>query len=149
MTSPGLELLCRRPWRDVSLPDDARVPAMLSDLERKLLYSLARDCAPDDAVIVDAGCFLGGSTAPLLAGLRDRREPWRGPPVTSYDKFRIEAYTIPQFFSDDPTVRVGDSFRPRFDANVARFDIPHVVREGDVIEVGWSGERSTSSSSIS
>jgi hypothetical protein len=140
MTIAPLELLRRRPWRDMSIPADARVPGMLSELERTLLYSLARDYAPDDAVIVDAGCFLGGSTAPLLAGLRDRREPWRGPPMTSYDRFRVEAYTIPLFFADDPTVRVGDSFRGRFEARVAPFDVPHVVREGDVMEIGWSGE---------
>jgi hypothetical protein len=108
---------------------------MLSDEERTLLYVLARDFAAGGSV-VDGGCFLGGSTVPLLAGLRDAR--WEGPPLVSYDRFRVEAYTIPQFFAGEP-VRVGDSFRPYFDRNVSGFDVPHEVCEGDVIEHGWRG----------
>jgi hypothetical protein len=46
---------------------------------------------------------------------------------------------VPKFFAKDRKARVGDSFRPRFDAHVARFDVPHVVHEGDVTELGWSG----------
>jgi len=135
-----LRHLIRRPWRDVVLPPDAvGIPTMLSKLERRLLYTLARDYASGDAAIVDAGCFLGGSTAALLAGIRDRSEPWTGPPVASYDLFQVEAYTMPKFFADDPLVRVGDSFRDQFDANVARFDVPHVVHQGDIVEIGWSG----------
>jgi hypothetical protein len=132
--------LVRRPWRDVDLPADAvGIQTMLSKTERKLLYGLACDYAAADAAIVDAGCFLGGSTAALLAGLRDRSEPWAGPPLESYDMFRVEDYTIRKFFGDDSSVRVGDSFRERFDANVARFDVPQAVHEGDITEIGWSG----------
>jgi hypothetical protein len=46
---------------------------------------------------------------------------------------------IPLFFAGDPSVRVGDSFRSRFDRNVAGFGVPHRVVEGDVIEEGWTG----------
>ena len=139
MTSDRLRDLFSRPWREIELPPDAvGIPTMLSRFERKLLYVLARDFAGDDAAIVDAGCFLGGSTAALLAGVRDRAEAWAGPPVESYDLFRVEAFTIPKFFRDQP-VSVGESFRPRFDAHVARFDVPHVVHEGDITKIGWSG----------
>jgi hypothetical protein len=135
-----LEYLLRRRWRDVDLPPDAvGIPTMLSKLERKLLYTLARDYASGDAAIVDAGCFLGGSTAALLAGLHDRPEPWDGPPIESYDLFRVEAYTVPKFFADDRSIRPGESFRSHFDANVAKFAVPHVVHEGDITEIGWSG----------
>src|SRR3989441_4049677 len=140
MLADRVRYLLRRPWRDVNLPPDAvGIPTMLSKTERKLLYELARDYAADDAAIVDAGCFLGGSTAALLAGVRDRPETWTGPAVESYDLFAVEAYTIHKFFGDDPTVRVGDSFRERFDASVAGFGVPHVVHEGDITEIGWSG----------
>ena len=140
MVTDPLRYLIRRPWRVVPLPPDAvGIPTMLSKVERRLLYSLARDYAGGDAGIVDAGCFLGGSTAALLAGVRDRPVPWTGPPVTSFDLFRVEAFTIPKFFPDDGSVQVGDSFRPRFDAHVARFDLPHEVHEGDVTKIGWSG----------
>src|SRR5262249_54226965 len=106
--------------------------------ERRLLYSLARDYASGDAAIVDAGCFLGGSTAALLAGMRDRQQRWTGPPLTSYDLFRVEAFTIPKFFSTG-SVRVGESFRPRFDGHIAGFDVAHVVHEGDITRIGWTG----------
>lgn len=138
MVADPLRHLIGRPWRDVTLPPDAvGIPTMLSKSERRLLYSLARDYCSTNGAIVDAGCFLGGSTAALLAGVRDRAEPLTRP-VESYDLFRVEEFTIPKFF-DDRSVRVGDSFRPRFDANVARFDVPHVVHEGDITELGWSG----------
>jgi hypothetical protein len=140
MTARPNELLAQRAWRDTTLPAEAvSVPTMLSIEERQLLYWLARDYASGEAAIVDAGCFLGGSTVALLAGLRDRSAPWAGPPLASYDRFRVEAYTIPQFFGDDPSVRVGDSFRARFESNVVDFGVPHVVYEGDVIERSWSG----------
>jgi hypothetical protein len=112
---------------------------MLSADELRLLYTLARDYASADGAIVDGGSFLGGSTVALLAGLRDRPARWRGPPLASFDRFRVEEYTISQFFGDEPSIRVGSSFRPRFDANVAGFDVPHRVHEGDVLELGWSG----------
>jgi hypothetical protein len=141
MTPDHLRRLCRRPWRDVTLPPDAvGIPTMLSKMERKLLYSLARDYASPDAAIVDGGSFLGGSTAALLAGVRDRTETWTGPPVASYDLFQVDEYMVPKFFWDDPRVRPGVSFRSRFDEHVARFDVPHVVHEGDITQIGWSGE---------
>jgi hypothetical protein len=138
VTDP-LRYLIGRPWRDVALPRDAvGIPTMLSKAERRLLYTLARDYASGEGSIVDAGCFLGGSTAALLAGARDRSEPLARP-VESYDLFRIEEFTVPKFFADDRSARVGDSFRPRFDAHIALFDVPHVVHEGDITELGWSG----------
>jgi hypothetical protein len=112
---------------------------MLSKMERKLLYSLARDYATGHAAIVDAGCFLGGSTVALLAGVSDREGGWTGPAISSYDLFRVEEYTIPKFFVDDPSLRVGDSFRERFDEHVTRFDVPHVVHEGDITKIAWDG----------
>jgi hypothetical protein len=140
MARDPLDFLVRRPWRDATLPEDATgIPTMLSKAERRLLYGLARDYAQADAAIVDAGCFLGGSTAALLAGVRDRDETWAGPPVASYDLFRVEAYTMRKFFRDDSEAAVGASFRKRFDANVARFGVPHVVHEGDITRIGWAG----------
>jgi hypothetical protein len=140
MNRDDLRALFRRPWRDTPLPASATgVPTMLSKMERRLLYSLARDYATGEGAIVDAGSFLGGSTAALLSGVRDRPDGWNGPPVESYDLFRVEAFTVPKFFARDRSLRVGDSFRPRFDAHVAQFDVPHVVHEGDITQLGWDG----------
>jgi len=139
VTDP-LRRLIDRPWRDVSLPPDAvGIPTMLSKAERRLLYSLGRDYASGDAAVVDAGCFLGGSTAALLAGVRDRPDGWDGPPVESYDLFCVDTYMVPKFFSGDRSLPLGDTFRDRFDSHVSRFDVPHVVHEGDITKLGWSG----------
>lgn len=134
------DVLTRRPWRSLDVPDDVlSVPTMLAADELALLYFLARDYATGEGAIVDAGCFLGGSSAALLAGLRDREAPWEGPPVASYDLFQVEEYTLDEFFADDARLAVGDSFRPRYDRNVAGFDAPHIVHEGDISAHGWSG----------
>jgi hypothetical protein len=135
-------LLAEKPWRALAAPPEVfEVPTMLSDRELALLYWLGRDFAdPEKGAIVDAGCFLGGSTAALLAGVRDRPETWTGPPVASFDRFEVEEYTLERYFGSNPAIRVGDSFRPFYDENVRRFDAPHQIFEGDVIEVGWSGE---------
>jgi len=113
-TAPDPDVLAGRPWRDIAAPEEIHsVPTMLSPEEQALLYTLARDHAGGEGAIVDAGCFLGGSSVALLAGVRDRAEPWSGPPVASYDCFRVEEYTLERYFSDMPGVRVGDSFRSR------------------------------------
>src|SRR5919202_1247905 len=113
MAGNELRDLVRRPWRDAALPPDAvGIPTMLSKMERRVLYSLARDYATGEGAVVDAGSFLGGSTAALLAGIRDRPEPWAGPPIASYDLFRVDDYMVPKFFWEDRSVRSGDSFRP-------------------------------------
>jgi hypothetical protein len=139
LATAELDYLLDRPWREEHAGTEVPwAPTMLSAHERRLLYTLARSYATGGGAIVDCGCFLGGSTVALLAGLRDRAEPWQGPPLASYDRFLVEPYTIPKFFKD-PSVRVGDSFRPQFDANVASFDVPHVVYEGDIAEIGWAG----------
>ena len=140
-TAPPPDYLLRRPWRDERMPFGIPgIPTMLSKPERRLLYGLARDYATGDAAIVDAGCFLGASTSALLSGVRDRGARWEGPPVASFDLFRVEPYTMQRFFADDDSLRAGDSFRGRFDSNIARFDVPHVVHEGDIVQIGWSGE---------
>jgi hypothetical protein len=141
MNAPAPEYLLRRPWRDERLPFGvAGIPTALSKRDRRLLYVLARDYASGDAAIVDAGCFLGASTTAFLSGMRDRGRRWKGPPVASYDLFRVERHSAQKCFADERSFGVGDSFRDWFDRNVAGFDVPHVVHEGDITEIGWSRE---------
>jgi len=112
---------------------------MLSPEEQALLYWMARDYAdPDVGAIVDAGSFLGGSSAALLAGLRDRPRPWTGPPLHSYDLFLVEDYTRDAYFSGTG-LTIGDSFRHLYDRYVDGYDVPHEVHEGDIIALGWGG----------
>jgi len=115
------------------------VPSMLSARERGLLYWLARDYFTAAGRIVDAGCFLGGSTAALVAGLRDRAPPLDAASVVSYDLFRVEGYTLPAFAQYLPSTEVGSSFREAFDTNLVPFGRVEVL-EGDVCAFGWSGQ---------
>jgi hypothetical protein len=142
-SSAVLRRLDDRPWRDACAPADVlRVPTMLSDRELALLYTLGRDVVrPEVGAIVDAGCFLGGSSSALLAGLRDRPEPWTGPELASYDLFKVEAYELTRWFSHLPSVQVDDSFRPYYDRLMAPYHgVPHRVLEGDITTIGWTGE---------
>jgi hypothetical protein len=139
--SASMLALERRPWSDVELPAEVlRAPSMLSQSERRALYVLARDYFQGAGRIVDAGCFLGGSTIALAAGLRDRAQEPENSAIVSYDLFRVEPYTLEHFRDDLPSTSTGDSFRPAFDANLSGFPGRYDVREGDIREIGWSGE---------
>lgn len=55
---------------DLQVPADASaVPTMLTDEECRLLFWLARDYATRGGALIDLGCFAGGSTARLAAGV--------------------------------------------------------------------------------
>jgi glycosyltransferase involved in cell wall biosynthesis len=140
LAGDSLEYLLRRQWRDKSVAyGGGGIPASLTRGERRLLYALARDYAREDAALVDVGCFLGGSTAALLTGLRDRPEPWTGPPLASYDLFSARQQLMPSFLPEGAAPRVGESFRQQYDRNVAGFGVPHVVHPGDIADISWSG----------
>jgi hypothetical protein len=135
------QLAQERPWATVEAPADVlAVPSMLSGRERGLLYWLARDYYSGAGRIVDGGCFLGGSTAALAAGLRDRPDLPVTSVIASYDRFVVEEYTLAEFRRCLPNTSVGSSFRSAFDANVAAFTPWVEVREGDICALGWSGE---------
>jgi hypothetical protein len=141
-----LDVLRRGGWIDVDLPDAlAEYPTMLAYEERQLLYWLARDVWEGSGAIIDAGCFLGGSTASLASGLRARpgyspagRPGW---PIATYDRFEVEGYTVDAgFFDSWPNIGTGDSFRPAFDESLGGLASETTVSEGDITTAGWSGE---------
>jgi cephalosporin hydroxylase len=136
----GVGMLRQRPWTETVVPDEVSwIPSMLSDRERGLLYWLARSYFSGLGRIIDAGCFLGGSTAALACGLRDRPGPPHDEKIVSYDLFRVEEYTLEDFGASLPSTVVGSSFRAAFDRNLAQFGDGE-VREGDICAIGWSGE---------
>jgi hypothetical protein len=133
--------LRRRPWEGAELPDDVRsFPSMLYEPERALLFWLGRRFRAQGA-IVDAGCFLGGSTYALAAGLA---AGGRGPRASerlihSYDLFRLDALTQAQYPRLTAGLEPGDSLRPSYERLLG----PHLnrveVHEGDIREMRWSG----------
>jgi len=128
-------------WRSKEVPTScANVPTMLVPDELRLLHHLADECYTGEGSIVDAGCFLGGSTLALADGLRRnlrRRRRVEAKLIHSYDRFEIEDYTLGQFFSE--SAQAGESFRPLFDRNIAPYSDLVEVHAGDVCSFPWRG----------
>jgi hypothetical protein len=118
---------------------DDSVPTMLVADEVRLLTYLADDYYSGAGAIVDAGCFLGGSTVALADGLRRNLRRRGCPPakvIHAYDRFQIEPWTIGTFVPPDS--RAGDSFRPQFDRHIARYADLVEVHEGDIRAFPWT-----------
>jgi len=121
-------------WRGVALPAEVgRARTMLLKTEQQLLHGLARDHFRNEGVIVDAGCFLGGSTLALASGLRANPRFQANPRrdvVHSYDLFTVEPWTIGVYFPEDTPKTM--SFEPVFRGNIAPFADLVAVHPGDV-----------------
>jgi hypothetical protein len=129
-----------RPWEAIVLPSDVRdAPTMISEEERALLYLLARDHATQGGAIIDAGCFLGGSTVALARGLADRATPPRGQRIDTYDLFIVieGMRTLYGGMLDD--LQAGDSLRPKFESVVGRHLDRVTVHRGDICGERWDG----------
>jgi len=121
-------------WREREVPTScANVATMLIPDELRLLNYLADKYYTGEGAIVDAGCFLGGSTVALADGLRRnlrRRGCDEEKLIHSYDRFEIEAWTLGTFFPE--SAQAGESFRPLFDRNTAPYACLVEVHAGDV-----------------
>ncbi|HEY6186448.1 MAG TPA: class I SAM-dependent methyltransferase [Pyrinomonadaceae bacterium] len=128
-------------WRERAVPDScADVPTMLVPDELRLLHYLADDYYTGEGAIVDAGCFLGGSTLALADGLRRnlrRRGCDAEKLIHSYDRFEIEAWTLGSYFPK--SAQAGESFRPLFDRNLAPYADLVEVHGGDIRSHPWTG----------
>jgi hypothetical protein len=138
--APGPEWLRSRPWTEATLPKAVYdAPTMLSYEERELLYVLARDYARGDGAIIDAGCFLGGSTIALAAGRAENRRARRGRPIETYDLFELDGsykHSYPGLVAD---IGVGESMLPRFEEVLGPL-LEHVaVHAGDICRDPWDG----------
>jgi hypothetical protein len=138
--SPSGSLLSGSPWRVQRVPQEVLdVPSMITADERRLLYWLARHYFTGDGAILDAGCYLGGSTLALAAGLRDRGDSdLAGRPIFSYDMFRVDEGMTPDLPSG-AGLKEGDSFRPLFEKNVGEVLSYCNVVEGNILDHGWVG----------
>jgi ubiquinone/menaquinone biosynthesis C-methylase UbiE len=135
------DLVASGVWHRRSVPAAcARVPTMLIPDELRLLSYLADADYTGAGAIIDAGCFLGGSTVALADGLR-RNLRRRGRPaeklIHSYDRFEVEDWTRGTYFPR--STPAGESFRPLFDRNIASCADLVEVHAGDVQAEGWSG----------
>jgi hypothetical protein len=121
-------------WRSVVLPAEVgRAATMLMPTEQQLLHGLARDHFRNEGVIVDAGCFLGGSTLALASGLRANPRFQAAPRrdvIHSYDLFVLEPWTIGVFFPLDTPQ--GMSFESLFRENISPVADLVAVHPGNV-----------------
>ena len=137
---PGADWLRAEPWVDAPVPRRGGRDA--DDAEPRgadAAHVLARDYAGGKGAIVDAGCFLGGSTVALASGLAANRRARRwGLRVQTYDLFEMH----PSFRADYPELVAdieGDSIRPRFEEVVGSL-LAHVdVHAGDIRDRRWTG----------
>ncbi|HEX8573628.1 MAG TPA: class I SAM-dependent methyltransferase [Allosphingosinicella sp.] len=130
----ALRGLRQEAWKAREVPPACRaVPTMLMDDELRLLDYLADRYWSGKGIIVDAGCFLGGSTLALASGLRanlERRGRPESPLIHSYDLFRIEGWTIGPYFPE--TRKAGESLRSTFESNIEAYSPLVRVHEGDI-----------------
>ena len=130
-----------RPWDPPAAPETVLgVPTMISPQELTLLYRLAAERYDGRGVIVDAGCFLGGSTAALAEGIEANRGDLPRRPVHTYDRFVLEDVSknaYPQLVAD---IAVGESTLPRFRQVLGdRLDRVE-VHDGDIRRERWGGD---------
>ncbi len=137
----GADWLRTEPWRDATIPADVQdVPTMLSVEERRLLYVLARDYVLGDRTIVDAGCFLGGSTMALASGLDENPRAADARSIHSYDLFQLDGAYKHGYPGLVEGIEVGGSMRPRFEELLGtRLDRVN-VHEGDICGQRWGGD---------
>lgn len=122
-------------------PAAARVPSMMSVMEKRVLFNLARQRYAGEGVIIDAGTFLGASTAAFGMGLAanpriaEIRARW-GRPIVSFDRGIIQP-GMPGFFRRNKITdagEIGDSFLPLLEANIAPVADLVDLRIGDILE---------------
>jgi hypothetical protein len=125
-------------WETTDLPIALRdIPTMISLQERALLYCLTRDRYAGFGKIVDAGCFLGGSTLALAQGLLDRDPPVHERIIHTFDLFRLDEGSYQPYASILDGLRPGDSLRSTFETLLGNCtEIVH-VKEGDVRNEEW------------
>lgn len=130
------------PFPAMGVPPEVRAcPTMLALGELRALMWLTRDYYTGSGRIVDAGCFLGGSTVALGVGLRaNRRVTWPAPPIEVYDLFRVDRFSAVAYADAVEHRDVGASTRDLFDRYTAGVRELVRVHEGDVTREPWSGE---------
>jgi len=128
-------------WVTVEIPEDVKnVTTMISIPERKLLYLLARDYWRGSGAIIDAGCFIGGSTIALANGILVNKKYMPDRKVVhSYDLFIADEHQVENYLRNFGDIKPGDSIRHIFDKNISKVSNVVEVHEGDICNFKWRG----------
>ncbi len=126
-------------WRGHRGPFSMWCPTMLSAWEIDYLHHIAQADYSGAGAIIDAGCFLGGSTVALAAGLaknphlpltRKRKR------VHSYDLFVTDEYASRVFL---PHLEIGASILSIFRSNTWPYAFFVKAYPGDIRQAAWNG----------
>jgi hypothetical protein len=138
-------LLRSQPWRGLPIPGDVRQTlSMLSEDEKQLLFWLTSEYFTGAGAIIDAGCFAGGSTVALAAGLAavsdegSLTDPRTR--IDSFDRFITDEYMRVWYFDQNGLKTDGDRFRNIFDAIVHNYRSLVRVFDGDITQTTWEKE---------
>jgi hypothetical protein len=141
--SYSLRLLRSAPWRGAAPPPEVSAcVSMLQPDEKQLLYWLTSEYFSGAGAIVDAGCFVGGSTVALAAGLATARgrETWgERARINSYDMFLTDDFMKTHYFDTNGLHTDGARFRNIYDQNTTSWRDMLSVHEGDITTFRWGG----------
>ncbi len=122
-------------------PAAYKVPSMMSMVEKRVLFNLARKHYSGEGVIIDAGIFLGGSTVCFGEGIRANaharaiKRAW-DKPVIAFEK-AIIGNRMPEFFDRNNVTGMGapgESFADALRENIAAVADLVDLRIGDIME---------------
>jgi len=121
----------------------ATVPSMMSEGERRFLFNIAKDYYHGHGMIIDAGTFLGASTACLGNGIAQNpmleviRERWQQP-IVSLELGKTNQQMLLSFkrHGIGHDLQVGDSFGPLIEAHIETVRDLVDLRLGDILETG-------------
>jgi hypothetical protein len=121
----------------------AAIPSMMSENERRFLFNIAKDYYTGTGLIVDAGTFLGASTACLGNGVAgnehrgDIQERWQRP-IVSLELGITNQQMLLSFkrHGIGHDLSAGDSFGPLIEAHIKNVRDLVDLRLGDILETG-------------
>lgn len=115
-------------WQDQILPKSLlNIKTMLTEPELKLLHSISKNFK-NKGIIVDAGCFIGGSTLALASGILDRIHH---KVIHSYDRFLAEKYTLGKYLPEN--LELNSSIFPFFLEQTKDINYLIEVYNGDIL----------------
>lgn len=117
-----------------------QVGSMLSYDERLLLHWATRAGNPSPDAVVDAGCFLGGSTISLGHGINARPAGAPRSPLHVYDRFVFGAEGERGWVAEGFDFAVGASTTPVFEHQVRPVRDLLTVHRGDIRRAHWTGD---------
>lgn len=111
------------------------VSSMITGPERALLYLLTKEHFKAEGLIIDAGCFLGGSTVCFAEGLHKNAnltDEQKKSVIKTYDMFKVWTFRAKRYMPED--YDIGDSFYDLFEKNIKGYEAYIDVFKGDLLK---------------